>query len=280
MHDEMSLRTVSQNRFEVAKQLWGLSVIIQLLLFALGIVGIFIANTSPAIPIALLFLTIVSELIQWRSDIAKGQAESILRKLDMRDSFQKEISEADKREIFSLISQNVFNRLAKKPAAAYFASAHSNTPRKAIENLVESVWYTKHLSDSMAKICVVIISVLIIFSVSALVVTTQGISDTGTQTNIIKVIISWLLLVFSLGIFRNAWGYHKLHQYCLKAEAIGEYLLSTPVISEADASKQWLEYQLNRSTAPLLPDWLWKIRKSSLDYAWERGSAKQEEKAS
>jgi hypothetical protein len=279
MHNEVNLRAISQNRFKVAKQLWGVSFAVQISLFLLGAISIFIANTSPYVPIVLFLLTILSELIQWRSDIAKGQAESILRKLDMRDSFQKEISEADRREILSLIPQNILNSLTKEPATAYFASNHPDTPRKAIENLVESIWYTRHLSDSMVKICVVSISTLIIFSVTALMITVQSITKGGTQTDIIKVITSWLLLTFSLGIFRNAWGYHKLHQYCLKAEAIGEYLLSTQVISEADASKQWLEYQLSRSTAPLLPDWLWSIRKSSLDYAWESGSAKQEAKA-
>ncbi|MBO2007825.1 hypothetical protein [Hymenobacter negativus] len=269
----MDLRAINQNRFDVAKNFWLASVSLKFLMFSIGAVSIFVINLSNYIPQILLLLAVISEVLQWRSDIIKSKSESLLRKLDLCRSFQKEVSATDKREIVLDIPRSIRAQFENDIMSdTYFTNSEPPGPRKSIKNLIESAWYTRHQSGDMAIFCILLILFLVFVSIAALIVTSREIEEVNIRNNVSKVVTSWLLLVFSLGIFRNAWGYYKMYLRCQKTEDASEHLLRNDNILEADAIKQWYEYQLARSSAPLLPNWLWSIRKSSLDDAWKRTS--------
>lgn len=158
----------------------------------------------------------------------------------------------------------------------YFDSNQEPGPRRAVENLVESAWYSKKQAGFMTVFCIVIILLVCITSIITLMITSADLQEAvifPDQVN--RVITSWLLLVFSLGLVRYGWAYFKFYQRCQKTESTADHLLKSSDISEADALKQWYEYQLTRSSAPLLPHWLWWLWGSSLNDIWNNSKRRQ-----
>ena len=97
----LDLRSINRHHFSRAKTLWTVSNVLKFCVFAVGVVAVFSPQRSGSIPYIVFVLAVASELVQWRSDIAKSRSEALLRKLDYCRSFGGEISEADKLDIAS-----------------------------------------------------------------------------------------------------------------------------------------------------------------------------------
>lgn len=270
----IDLRAINKDRFSRAKSLWKLSNTLKIFIFVVGSISVLSPNPHPYTPLFLLAVATTSEIVQWRSDVIKSRSESLLRNLDLCRSFQREISGADKRDIVSDLPKRLRKQLAESEIPdTYFTNDQPPGPRKAIENLLESAWYTKKQTEIMAWVCVALIAIFLAVSIIALVVASRELQSVSAREGASKVATSWLLLIFSLGFIKNAWLYQKMALRCQKTESACEYLLRSDV-TEADALKQWYEYQLARSSSPLLPEWLWRIKQSSLDDGW-RSRGKQ-----
>lgn len=269
----LDLRAVNRNRFDLAKRLWAWSIATKVVVFVLGSTSVFVEGVTVYTPQIMLILVIIAELLAWRSGVIKSRSEALLRNLDLCQSFGRRISKADKRDIVSYLPKKVRDQFESSSVVDdYFASKTSPGPRKAVENLVESAWYTKRLSAVMTGLSMALIVILLMVSVLALIASSHEIESTATRADVSKVVASWILLIFTLGISRNAWGYYRLFRRSVRTEMSASHLLSGSV-AESDAIKQWYEYQVVRAAAPLIPNWLWQIMKDSLSDAWERASA-------
>ena len=216
-------------------------------------------------------MAVASECLQWYSDTIKSRSESLLRSLDLCHSFDWEISSTDIREIVSFVPKKLRDKFnVTSSLESYFASKESPGPRRAIENLLESSWYTRKQAGVMTIICLAVCLFALLSSIVVLMIASQDLNNLSTREGINKVVTSWLLLLFSLGLFRYGWGYFKLRERCIKTEASSLHLLSSGSIVESDAIKQWYEYQIVRSSSPLLPQWLWSVYEASLNDAWKR----------
>jgi hypothetical protein len=270
----IDLRSINRAQFVAAKRYWAAAIIVKLVIFGLGAWTIFLTTPSPYLPEFLLVLAILSEILQLRSDGVKSQAESLLRTLDICKSFGREISEADKRDIVANVPRTFRKRFTGNQAPdLYFASAQAEGPKKAIENLIESAWYTRHQASTMTVVYLLLIAGLLTLSIGALLVALREIGNPQLRDQVIRVVTAWLLLIVSLSMLKSAWSYFKMYQRCQKTELVCAHLLLTPA-TEADALKQWYEYQLARASSPLLPDWLWYLMGRSLDDAWQRASGR------
>jgi hypothetical protein len=244
-----------------------MSLSAKFVLFALGAVSV-LTSAPLMTPLALLALTALSEVLQLLSDDQKGHAEGLLRKLDFCQSFGREISAADVRDIVL----DAPNKLRKKLEGStletgYFASTQPPSPRTAIENLLESAWYTRRLAHSMTVLYAFLITCVVSASIWALAVTASSTYAATERERAVKVTISWLLLIVSLSMAKNVIAYSKMAQRCQRSESTCEHLLRSDVL-EGDALKQWHEYQLARAASPLLPQWLWGLKRADLDEAW------------
>ncbi len=272
----IDLRSINRAQFVTAKRFWAAAVSAKLAMFGWGAWVVFQATPPIYLPQALLVLAILSELLQLRSDAVKSQAEALLRTLDLCRSFGHPISEADRRDIVVNIPRYLRKQFVGKDASdSYFTSTETEGPRKAIENLRESAWYTKRQSGTMAILYTALITGLFVLSVAALVVALYEIRNPQLIDQVVKLVTSWLLLIVSLSMLKSAFSYFKMYQRCQKTVISCEYLLRNDV-SEADALKQWYEYQLARSGSPMLPEWLWRIMNKSLEDAWRRASERTE----
>ena len=268
----IDLRPINQEQFQSAKTYWMLSIMAKILIAAIGIWTVFEVS-SLWTPQLLLLLALVSELFQLRSDGLKSRAEAVLRILDLCESFGHEISASDTRDFAFSVPKSVRSKVEEIPASAYFDTKVAIGPQRAAMNLIESAWYTRRQAGTMALIYGALIAGLFAFSIAALMIATRNVADQEVRERIVRVVTAWLLLLVSVNMLRNVWGYFKLYERCRRTEVVCTHLAKGDV-SEPEITRQWYEYQIARVGSPLIPEWLWNAMKSRLDKAWAASKTK------
>lgn len=249
------------------------------LAFFVGL-AVFIPQISPEpIPFIVAVLTITSELAGYRMERVRGIAQGLRRKLETLNSFGWEISNREMSDLFARCSGSVKRRVKREVSEEpYFASKEEPGPKRAAENVMESAWWSKHLSESMFWTCSAIIGIAIIGSLVALVVSVLAITDHNTLNSVARIVTSVLLLGLSCGLVRLAVGYYSFGQKAGQIEIQAEGLLTKKVI-QVDAIKLLHEYQLARSSAPIIPERIWKWRRNELNALWSSYRQKNAEDA-
>jgi hypothetical protein len=238
------------------------------LLFAGGTLTVLSSVDSLIAPLVIAALAAASELAMWRSDFVKGVAEAVQRKLDFENSFGWHITNADLRDVLARYATDL-QALQEESTSNYFASQEPPGPQRALQNLQESAWWSKHLTESMWKVCLIGICVLVVLCLGLLLTSIQAISDQAVRVSIAKVITSGILLLFSLNLLRSMVGYFTFSKKAEKTEDAASKLLETGSARDIDPIKIWQEYQLARASAPLLPTWMWKLRQRRLNQLWQ-----------
>ena len=205
---------------------------------------------------------------RWRSDDFKGTAEKIKRQLEEHDGFGWNISESDLANVMAECPKRFLATLSHEQlAGSVFASGTGKGPRRAVENLRESAWWSKHLAKITATGLKLIILILFVGAISALLVSIKTVADRAVLANIAKVVTSTLVLGFSLGLLRLLQSYLVFSQKAGDAEQKGERLLKEEV-EAVDAVRVLSSYQMARASAPLLPTFVWKLNKDRLNNIW------------
>lgn len=210
-----------------------------------------------------------AELAMWKSDKVKGVAESLHRKLDLENSFGWPITNAEISDILARTSCNLDHLSQDQQIGSnFFASKHEPGPGRAIANLQESAWWSKHLAESMWIICLLVMLALVICSVVLLIVSLNTVSNTIVLNQMGRIVTSVILLIFSLGIFRFTLGFYSFAQSAERIEDSAKALAARAPVENVDVLKLWQDYQLARASAPILPTWVWKIREQKLNKLW------------
>lgn len=272
-------RAVSKVLFDYAKRFWGWSLAYGILGPLFGLASGFMTLAPAVAPLVLVVLAVLAEALQWRSDTLKDGAESLLRKLDLRDSFGWDVS---RREMSDVEAQNMGLHQAfteNAPNEPYFASGESGV-RHALANLEESAWWSKHLAKQMGAWCLGFVVVLVLLAVLALVVSLEAVRASTaaraveTLHAVSNVVTSSLTLVFSLGLVRLAFAYLGFGGKAEAAEGQVRQALAQPDMKETEAVKLWQDYHLARATAPFIPTWFWRMKRDKLNAIWDNRTAR------
>ena len=270
---DIKLEDLMREQFSRAKYWWGLAALSRFLIVVLGAVSVFFGNLAIGLAVFSALLSIGYVLIQWHSDHLKGIANNILRKVEMHNGLGWAITGREISEVFLSLSKSVKNRIKdssiREISKDYYSSKTPQSPKRLLENLVESAWLTKHQANRMSLYVAVfsIGLVFVTFFVLALALSTA--LNQATGENIAKVAISVFAFVFSGGYVRLAFEYGR---YSRDAERLEEratsMLTENEDISEYQAIKLLHDYQIVRAGAPLLPDWLWRMMETELNELW------------
>lgn len=259
-----------RNKLFAACKTWlAVSLATKALVFVVGAVSVSFSLYTEKVPFVVGTLMAAAELAMWRSDKIKGIAESLHRKLDLENSFGWTITNAEISDILARTSFNLDHLSQDKQTGSnFFASGDGAGPKRAIANLQESAWWSKHLAESMWIVCLLTMVVLVICSVAMLIASLDTVSNATTRHQIGRIVTSVILLIFSLGIFRYALGYYSFARSAERTEESTKALAARTTIESMDALKLWQDYQLSRATAPILPTWIWKMRQRKLNSLW------------
>jgi len=261
---------INKALFDRAKVWWGVSLLLKLSIFAIGVTLIFSSHAPKLSAFIVAFISIVSELCKLQSEGIKRVAEDLCRKLDFQDSLGWQISTAEMSDILIKFGNREIKKLLSKEGDAYFASNTSPSPKRALENLQESAWFSKHLARTMAHLCLTAIVILVLVSIATLLTSINTIKDYDLLANIGRVVTSTLMLVFSVNLIPLMLGYFSFSHNAGHAERKANDILEVGTCNEIDALKAWQEYHIARAQAPLIPTWIWKYKRNTLNELWRK----------
>ena len=267
MNNAISPYALARAFDDCAKRWWGASLGAKGLGF---LTGAFIGVLPPEpVPFIVAGCTIVAELCSYRSDAVKSTAQQFRRKLDLQDGFGWHIPKSDLSDLRVRCSAWVKKRARMNPVnEPYFASADPAGPVRALKNVCESAWWTKHLAQRMATYCWTAMILGIIISFVVLIVALQATSTHSTQVNAAKMVTAFLMFFLSLGLVKLAFGYGSLSKNSESSEKAADRALQAKP-DELGAFKVMYDYHLHRAAGPLLPTWLWKMLKDELNRTWQ-----------
>jgi hypothetical protein len=263
------LRKLCKWYFSSAKCLWAASLWCKTAGILISALAIWFSFISKPLPAMVLIISLLSEYYAWRSDRMKGMAETLLRKLDLKDSFGWAISNM---EITDILARTPRKQLAEavmvEMPEAYFASQEGQGVKRALKNIQESAWWSKHLAEKMLRYSLAATLSSVAGSLIAILVSLSTINDYDILSGAGRIVTSILMLVLSLGLIRLTLGYHSFQQKAQQTETRVEEHLKTDC-SVIDAIKIYNEYHLNRASAPLIPDIVWRRNRDRLNALWE-----------
>ncbi len=263
-------RTLCQAYFELAKRWMIAAISSKILIFLFGLLSIFLPIIPSYAPFIITLFSIASDLFTWRSDMIKGTSEALLRKLDYWDSFGWAMSKAEMSDILMRSPTNLY-KLAPNQIVGeeYFASKEGIGAKRAMENIQESAWWSKHLSERMGQYCFAATCILIAVLFCVLLLSVQTVSSSNTLANIGRVVTSALMLVFSLGLFRFVVNYYGFSRKSNQIEEKIEHSIKSQTLDDIEAIKVMQEYHIARASAPLIPSWVWKQMRNDLNEMWK-----------
>lgn len=260
--------------FNLAKGNFNKSIGLKLLVYVTGAAALFITDKFSIIPVLALGLVILSELFQFRSDNFKRSSESLRRKLDFNKSFGWEIAPSELTDILTQVPVHVENKAESGKDVSYFASKQGIGPARAVDNLEESAWYSKHLATIAFNYCMGILAFIIVGSIIALYFAFNSHVNDQITAKISKIITSTIMIIFSIGLTRLAIGYYRFIDRSDRVEAQAISKIKAGTVSEVEAIKLWSEYHIARASSPLIPEIIWKMNKDRLTRLWQNHRGK------
>jgi hypothetical protein len=271
---EPDVRSVSKALFTLAKAASNLALLGEIT--AMGLAAWFAFAQVPEwqnIP-ALAGLALLTFYLHGVADRWKDEADGLLRRLDVADGLGTGISPRSRADLLSEISDWVIWLASRRPASRdYFASQTPGSPRRLVENMRESAWWTTRIgrsAEAMQKLWVWLFGLL---GIGVLIVealrpssTQQGLAGFLTTPSFV---IAVLLFLFTSGPYRRIGEYRALHEAAKDIDARAERMLDSPErVSEAAARQLAADYHLARKGSPLLPGFIWSMRQRKLNRLW------------
>ena len=149
------------NAFKQAKW-WAVFVIcVQVMIFVLAVASTLLPAYAPAIGLLSLLIVFASPYINWISSRTKSAAEGAKRQHELLDGFDIAPSVTFLRDQAVRFRKGVSDQeLALLSEGIRFESQENRGPRRAMENLQESAWFSKTLiGDCLTGLIILAISV-------------------------------------------------------------------------------------------------------------------------
>jgi hypothetical protein len=252
--------------YDRAKFWAGIVLGIQALLFIGGVVAVFFSRFSLSYPWLAVPLAMISSALGARASEFKGLAESLKRRLENWSGFGRPLSKrmiADFRQELPNSLPLEVDQLLREGNT--YASTEQPGARRAADNLSESSWFSHHLADWCAAALGVVFFVTLGSSLALLFYAAASVPGTKAGILAAKCVSATLLFMISGGAWRAWQGYKR---FSVRAKEIDREAGALAAVESPDVCEvQRLlgEYQLARAAAPLIPTWVWRLRRHRLD---------------
>lgn len=251
-------------------KLWaGVGISFQIFLYLAGILAIFEPRVTLKYPPVAFLIALLGLVVATKASKCKGVAERLKREHEYVDGFGKAPSGP------RLASLNIDFPKSLRPSFStllsegitYDSSAPYGTTR-ALENLVESAWFSQHLSKTCARILGGVFISGLSLSIILLVICATDLSGTPAGLAGAQGVTGTLLFLISIGLYRNWTGYQSFSARSEQIDNEACALLSKDMPDQVEALRLMTEYQVARSSAPIIPTWVWRIQRNHLNAQW------------
>jgi hypothetical protein len=278
--NRQNLRNACDYLFKITKKWWGISWALKILTFLLGLAAIFLTDTSIYVPIGVVVVSYISEALNIYASDYRGQAESLSRKIDLRNSFNWKIKDTEIADVMQRLPDSFDDISTTEEDDVYFTSSEGTGWKRAMQNLQESAWYTKNLAKKMKLYCFIgSVSIPSVCLVSLLLIILNK-NVTEQQTFAVRITTATLLLLVSSGLLQFTKSYDNLIKKAEAAETQATNLLESTKDETFPAIRAFNEYHLAKALAPPLPDWLWNRNEEKLNKNWGKFVAKNRDQSS
>lgn len=252
--------------YDRAKWWAGLVLILQVLLFVGGVVAVFAPQFSLTYPWIAVPLAMINAAIAGRAGECKGDAESLKRRLEFWAGFGRPLSGrmlADFRQKLPHSLPPEVDRLLREGNT--YASAQPPGPKRAAENLGESAWFSRHLAGWCATALSFVFWITLGSALALLFYSAISLTGSHAGVSAAKCVSATLMFILSGGAWRAWQGYKSFSSRAKEIDDEAARLAATANPDVWEVQRLWGEYQLARSAAPLIPTWVWKLRRHRLD---------------
>ncbi len=267
--EPINVRLLTAAQFDEAKRWWFGANVSRLLVVIVTVVSLLWKEWLGWIWVLPVFLTVILSLLQWRADTLQGKAEALKRKLEFQDGLGWKISEQEKADLILEVSNTVKKAGFGTEDSPYFDSREEVSAQRAVENLNQSAWYTKHLARKMSLFLFVLSSISLGLFVLTLVVF-HSMPFQRWEATVGRILVTVVALLVAYGYLRIGFQYRSLSSQAERANESASRLLELETLTEIQAIRILHEYQIARAIAPLIPDWLWRRNKTELNNLWEQ----------
>lgn len=264
------LETLVNRAYDRAKRWAGAVLILQSGLFFSGVLAIFWPFLTLAYPWLAVPLALLGTWISARASKYKSLAEGAKRQHEYVAGFGVKPS---LRELANL-RQNLQKQLSPEAGALLkagitYASAEPHGARRALENLSESAWFTKHLAAHCVQWVAATFIITLLIAISLLLWAVAEVSGTAAGAIAAKSFAATFTFLISVGSIRSWVGYAKLERKADKIDGDATAMLVSAEPSVFEVQRLLTEYQVTRASAPLIPTWIWKVYRDSMNQDWK-----------
>jgi hypothetical protein len=270
--DFLKLHQIIAKTFRKAKRWYVGYLFCQLVVLIFAVASIF-TQVNPNLSALVAFLGVLAtECVRWRSDFWKFEGESAKRKLEAADGFGSAVDRSSIADWLAAKPKGFLNDVV--PVEIQGSEFDSNRPAGAVENTLESAWWSKHLSRRMVVylsfILFVIVAVALIaltFSIASLKSATIQQSGAVVQ-NVGGILCAVLIFVFSINVVRLLTDFFVFAADAKEILRRCSELAKSSSVTEREALAVMHDYQIARNSAPLLPTIVWEIHGKHLREQW------------
>ena len=205
-------------------------------------------------------LSIIGKLFMWWSDLIRDMADKLHRANELCTGLGHSIDPAMIADVRARYPR--FTKMAQQEETnqiGYYEEDGNPSPYLFLTRLRESAWWTAQLAATAKRSIYTGSSIALITSLSIIF------ANSVTERAYGLAVCAFILVdMFYLG-FR----FGKLEVACLHALQDLDKLKDRCDLTVQQAVISAVNYQIARGTGPLIPDWLWKYRRSQLQAAWE-----------
>jgi hypothetical protein len=258
-----SLVNAAYNR---AKYWAGVVLFMQVALFIGGVVAVFFSGFSLTYPWVAVPLAMLSAAFAARAGGCKTVAESLKRHLESWSGFGRQPSMrmlADFRQELPRSLPAEVDQLLRQGNT--YASTGPAGGKRAAENLCESSWFSYHLAGWCANALSVVFSVTLVLALAFLFFLATEVPSTTARVYAAKCVSATLLFMMSGGAWRAWQGYKSFSARAKEIDTAAALLAAEATPDVCEVQRLWGEYQLARACAPLIPTWVWRLRRDRLD---------------
>jgi hypothetical protein len=268
----VDLHSLAQAHFDRAKWLWWVALILKGVAALISILALFIVSAAQFGYIAVALFVLASEFFQLYSDRSRGKSEGMRRELDFADSFGTPVSKQSVADLQAETSTRLLGKLpAEGKAVSYFASTEPPGASRALENVLESSWWSRRLAETMVivygavTIIVVALAIALLVGTLAFAVPT---TNTASVDSLARLGMFVVVLISSLGLIRQLTGYSRFKDSAFRVEETAEQMIRTNNSDLLEITKLWQRYHIARAASPLLPSLLWQTQRNKLNRLW------------
>jgi hypothetical protein len=275
--ETVRLKRIIAKTLRKAKRWYLAYILSQVTILGFAVLSIFWQIDQRLSAVAAFVAVLATECLRWRSDFWKSQGEFAKRRWELIDGFAVSVSDGWVADWLAARPSNFLADVTENELkGSDFDSLAIPGPRRLLDNIEESAWWSKHESRIVAWYLGLILVVILAGAFAALTITITGIgaaidaSESRITQNVGAMICAVLAFVFSINLVRLLVSFISFFHSAKAILGRCRALLDSGNVDERSALLLLFDYQTSRDAAPLLPTLVWKVHGQHLRREWDR----------